>query len=62
VGVQQLSDQQPSRGNQPEPYDNFLRLAAVVPPESIGQRLDAAAAQLFPDYSRGRLQQWIKSG
>jgi len=34
----------------------------VVPPESIGQRLDAAAAQLFPDYSRGRLQQWIKSG
>jgi 23S rRNA pseudouridine1911/1915/1917 synthase len=27
-----------------------------------GLRLDQAAAVLFPDYSRGRLQQWIKKG
>ena len=27
-----------------------------------GMRFDAAAAQLFPDYSRARLQLWIKSG
>lgn len=27
-----------------------------------GLRLDQAAAQLFPDYSRSRLQAWIKSG
>ncbi len=27
-----------------------------------GQRLDAALAAAFPDYSRARLQQWIKSG
>ena len=29
---------------------------------SAGLRLDQAAAELFPDYSRGRLQQWIKQG
>lgn len=27
-----------------------------------GQRLDQALAELFPDYSRARLQQWIKAG
>lgn len=27
-----------------------------------GLRLDQAAAELFPDFSRGRLQQWIKQG
>lgn len=27
-----------------------------------GNRLDQAAASLFPDYSRGRLQTWIKDG
>jgi 23S rRNA pseudouridine1911/1915/1917 synthase len=27
-----------------------------------GLRLDQAAAELFPDFSRGRLQQWIKAG
>jgi 23S rRNA pseudouridine1911/1915/1917 synthase len=35
---------------------------AVVPVEAAGLRLDQALAQLFPDYSRARLQQWIKSG
>ena len=33
-----------------------------VPAELAGTRLDQAAAQLFPDFSRSRLQSWIKSG
>jgi 23S rRNA pseudouridine1911/1915/1917 synthase len=39
-----------------------IRLSAQVSPESGGQRLDQVAAQLFPDYSRSRLQGWIKDG
>lgn len=35
---------------------------AEVPRELDGERLDAAAAQLFPSYSRSRLQSWIKRG
>lgn len=35
---------------------------AEVPEEMAGSRLDQVAAQLFPDYSRARLQLWIKSG
>lgn len=33
-----------------------------IPEEMGGSRLDQAAAELFPDFSRSRLQQWIKSG
>jgi 23S rRNA pseudouridine1911/1915/1917 synthase len=33
-----------------------------VPGEFAGQRLDAALASMFPDYSRSRLQQWIRDG
>ena len=39
-----------------------IKLAAEVPPELDGERLDQAAARLFPDYSRSRLQTWIKTG
>jgi 23S rRNA pseudouridine1911/1915/1917 synthase len=39
-----------------------LQLSASVPEELHGARLDQAAAQLFPDYSRSRLQAWIKKG
>lgn len=39
-----------------------IRLEAQVPAELRGSRLDQVAAQLFPDYSRARLQLWIKSG
>ena len=39
-----------------------IELQADVPEEMRGLRLDQVAAQLFPDYSRGRLQSWIKSG
>jgi 23S rRNA pseudouridine1911/1915/1917 synthase len=35
---------------------------AQIPPEMAGYRLDKALAQLFPAYSRARLQQWIHDG
>lgn len=39
-----------------------IQLNAEVTEELDGMRLDQVAAQLFPDYSRARLQLWIKSG
>jgi len=39
-----------------------IRLDQHVAEEFGGLRLDQAAAALFPDYSRARLQQWIKKG
>jgi len=39
-----------------------IQLQAEVPVEMFGVRLDQAVAQLFPDYSRSRLQGWIKDG
>lgn len=39
-----------------------IELSAEVPPELDGERLDQVAARLFPDYSRSRLQAWIKAG
>ncbi len=33
-----------------------------VPDEMCGSRLDQAVAKLIPDYSRSRLQEWIKGG
>ncbi len=37
-------------------------LRATIPEASCGLRLDQALARLFPDYSRARLQQWLKEG
>lgn len=37
-------------------------LHAQVPETSANQRLDLVAAQMFPEYSRARLQTWIKDG
>jgi 23S rRNA pseudouridine1911/1915/1917 synthase len=37
-------------------------LTAVIPEDMVGMRLDQALAALFPDYSRARLQRWIKDG
>lgn len=37
-------------------------LEAEVPDHLAGKRLDVIAAELFSDYSRGRLQRWIKDG
>ena len=39
-----------------------IELEAEVPEEMHGDRLDQVAAQLFADYSRSRLQSWIKKG
>ncbi|WP_432471140.1 23S rRNA pseudouridine(1911/1915/1917) synthase RluD [Amphritea sp. HPY] len=39
-----------------------VQLSATVPDELIGKRLDQAVAELFPEYSRSRLQVWIKDG
>ncbi len=39
-----------------------IHYTATVPSELSDQRFDQVAAQLFPDYSRSRLQSWIKSG
>ena len=39
-----------------------ISLAQQVTQDSAGSRLDQAAAELFPDFSRGRLQTWIKQG
>lgn len=33
-----------------------------VPEEFCGERLDQVAARLFPQYSRSRIQEWIRSG
>ncbi|MEQ8265249.1 23S rRNA pseudouridine(1911/1915/1917) synthase RluD [Pseudohaliea sp.] len=39
-----------------------IELSATVGQSEAGERLDQAAARLFPDYSRARLQGWIKAG
>lgn len=41
---------------------DHIQLSAEVPFSLSGSRLDQAVAELFPDYSRSRLQTWIKSG
>lgn len=40
----------------------MISLVAQVPIEAAGKRLDVVAADLFPEYSRARLQSWIKAG
>lgn len=39
-----------------------VSLSAEVPLDFAGMRLDQAAAQLFGDYSRERLKEWIRDG
>ena len=41
--------------------DNIEREAMVLPSD-CGRRLDQVAAELFSEFSRSRLQQWIKQG
>lgn len=41
---------------------SVTQLSAEIPPALDGKRLDQALASLFSDYSRNRLQQWIKGG
>lgn len=40
----------------------MTRLTEEVPYELAGMRLDQALAELFADYSRSKLQTWIKAG
>jgi 23S rRNA pseudouridine1911/1915/1917 synthase len=40
----------------------MTRLIAEVPLEMAGMRLDQVLAELFSDYSRSKLQLWVKSG
>src|SRR2546422_9836538 len=50
------------------PYTTLFRsafvaaMSAAVPSALGGMRLDQALARLFPQYSRNRLQAWLKSG
>ncbi|GAB3034240.1 23S rRNA pseudouridine(1911/1915/1917) synthase RluD [Bowmanella dokdonensis] len=39
-----------------------IELQAVVPDELIGKRLDQILAELFADYSRSRIKEWILAG
>lgn len=39
-----------------------IQHTATALPEHAGQRIDQVAAELFGDFSRARLQDWIKSG
>lgn len=41
---------------------SHISLQAEVPEELSGNRLDQIAAKLFPEYSRARLQIWIREG
>lgn len=41
-------------------YCQFFR--AEIPESLAGMRLDQALSEVFPDFSRSRLQSWIKSG
>jgi len=39
-----------------------IQMSIEVPPELGNKRLDQIAAELFPDFSRAKLQSWIKDG
>lgn len=39
-----------------------INLSTTIPLTSSGMRLDAVLPQLFPDYSRAKLQQWLVEG
>ncbi|HED19544.1 MAG TPA: 23S rRNA pseudouridine(1911/1915/1917) synthase RluD [Gammaproteobacteria bacterium] len=39
-----------------------IQLEGRIPETLAGRRFDQALAELFPEYSRSRLQQWIKDG
>lgn len=43
-----------------DPILENIQLQAEVPVALAGRRLDQALAELFPDYSRSRLKQWIQ--
>ena len=48
-----------SRMNDAKPAEQLIQ---SVPAQLAGQRLDQALAQMFPEYSRSRLKEWILQG
>ncbi len=51
--------------NQPNSENNsfdHIQMSAEVPSQDCGRRLDQVASELFSEYSRARLQTWIKGG
>ena len=42
--------------------DERIRMSAGVQPAQAGMRLDQVAAELFGEFSRARLQKWIRGG
>ncbi len=46
----------------PLPAQSAVPRTAVVPDAASGRRFDAVLAELFPEFSRSRLAEWIKSG
>ncbi len=44
------------------PAQDTIARTAVVPDAASGRRFDAVLAELFPEFSRSRLAEWIKSG
>lgn len=44
------------------PEQDTAARTAVVPDAASGRRFDAVIAELFPEFSRSRLAEWIKSG
>ncbi|MFN9729928.1 MAG: 23S rRNA pseudouridine(1911/1915/1917) synthase RluD [Pseudomonadota bacterium] len=49
-------------GNPPGPQPTLVQRSARVPLAMAGQRLDRVVAEIFPDFSRSRLADWIKGG
>jgi 23S rRNA pseudouridine1911/1915/1917 synthase len=43
-------------------HQTTIDLQAIIQPEFAGCRLDQTLAQLFPDYSRERLKNWVLAG
>jgi 23S rRNA pseudouridine1911/1915/1917 synthase len=41
---------------------NRIKMSSRAGPEHSGMRLDQVAAVLFPDFSRARLQKWVRTG
>jgi 23S rRNA pseudouridine1911/1915/1917 synthase len=62
MGMKTDPQYSPAPGSGPELEEDEDCLLAVVPAELHDSRLDAAAAQSYPDYSRMRLKAWIEQG
>ena len=52
----------PLARTEPDDDNESNVLQATVPLELAGKRFDQALAEMFPDYSRSRLSEWIKTG